>query len=111
MKANRKRLKTDLASGVKKFGPGSVVPKLGEFPLFDIFLDLANFLPFEFLDLANFSSFGSIRFDPLFDPSPPPMLPLLLAASMLAPSTSLAISTFDEMVIFSIDVSSAAILL
>ena len=31
MKANYKQLKADLALGVKKLGPGSVAPKLGEF--------------------------------------------------------------------------------
>ena len=42
--ASRKQLKTDLASGVKKLGPDSIAPKLGEFPLFDeFFLDLADF--------------------------------------------------------------------
>ena len=49
MKANRKRLKADLALGVRKLGPDFVVPKLGEFPLFDGFLDLADFW-----DLDNF---------------------------------------------------------
>ena len=37
MKANHKRLKVDLASGIKKLGPVSVAPELGEFPLFDEF--------------------------------------------------------------------------
>ena len=44
VKANHKRLKADLALGVKKLGPASVAPKLGEFPLFDEFFpDLADF--------------------------------------------------------------------
>ena len=37
MKANRKRLKADLALGVRKLGPDSVAPKLGKFPLFNDF--------------------------------------------------------------------------
>ena len=117
MKANRKRLKADLASGVRKLGPASLASKLGEFPLFDGFLDLADFLPSEFPDLDNFwlsdlLVFGSTRFDLSLNPSPPPpTLPTLLAASTLAPSTLFAASTCDDMVVFSIDVSGAAILL
>ena len=50
MNANRKRLKADLVSEVKKLDPVSVAPELGEFPLFDeFFLDLDNFW-----DLADF---------------------------------------------------------
>ena len=42
--ANRKRLKADLASRVKKLGLAFVAPKLGKFPLFDKFFpDLADF--------------------------------------------------------------------
>ena len=54
VKANHKWLKADLALVLKKLGPGSVVSKLGEFPLFNGFLDFADFLPFEFPDLADF---------------------------------------------------------
>ena len=44
MNTSHKRLKANLALGVKKLGPDSVTPKLGEFPLFDEFFpDLANF--------------------------------------------------------------------
>ena len=116
MKVNRKRLKADLASRVRKLGPASLASKLGEFPLFDGFLDLADFLSSEFLDLDNFwlsdhLVFGSTRFDPSLDPSlPPSILPISLAASTLAPSTLLAESTCDDMVVFSIDVSGASIL-
>ena len=57
MKAKRKRLKDNLALGVRKLGPVSVASKLGEFPLFDSFF---GFSPLDFLglddfwDLANF---------------------------------------------------------
>ena len=117
MKANCKRLKADLALGVRKLGPVFLVLKLGEFLLFDGFLDLANFLPFKFpdldnfRDLANFSGFGSIRFNSLFNSSPPPTSPTSLAASILAPSTSLVAITYNNLVVFSIDVSGTAILL
>ena len=50
-KANRKRLKADLALGVKKLGPLLIESKLGEFPLFGDFFD---FSPLDFPDLNNF---------------------------------------------------------
>ena len=44
MNASRKRLKADLALGVRKLGPDSVTSKLGKYPLFDeIFPDLDDF--------------------------------------------------------------------
>ena len=93
--------------------------KLGKFPLFDGFF---NFSPLDFLDLDNFqdladfwlsdlSIFGFTCFDPSLNPLPPPISLTLSTASTLTPSTSLAASTYDEIVMFSIDVSSAAILL
>ena len=61
VKANCKRLKVVLASGVRNFGLSSVASKLIEFPLFDNFFpdlakfqDLDVFLPFNFPDLDNF---------------------------------------------------------
>ena len=54
MNASCKRLKASLAPGVRKLGPASLALKLGEFPLFDGFLDLAEFSPFEFPDLDDF---------------------------------------------------------
>ena len=51
LKANRKRLKADLASRVKKFGPLFLVLKLGKFPLFGGFF---NFSHLDFADLDNF---------------------------------------------------------
>ena len=41
--ANHKRLKTTLALRVKKLSLLFLALKLGEFPFFDNFLDLANF--------------------------------------------------------------------
>ena len=51
VKASHKRLKSVLASGVRKLSLASVVSKLGEFPFFDYFFD---FSPFDFFDLNNF---------------------------------------------------------
>ena len=111
VKANHKQLKADLASGVRKLGPSSIALKLGEFPLFDGFLDLADFLLFEFPDLANFSGFGSTHFDSSFDSLPPLTSPTLLAAKTLTPINLLVANTYDDMAVFSIDVSGVAILL
>ena len=111
MKVNYKQLKAALALEIRKLGPTSLVSKLGEFPLFDSFLDLANFLPFEFPNLDNFRLFDNF---PIFnnflsfsiDLLPPSILPTSLAANTLS-----ATSTYDNTVVFSIDVSSVAILL
>ena len=111
MKASRKRLKAVLALGVKKFGPASVASKLGEFLFFDEFLDLADFLLFDFPDLDNFLDLDNF---PVFDNflyflinSPPLSMPPTSSAI----SISLAASTYNDTVVFSIDVSSVAILL
>ena len=48
MKASHKRLKVALALGIRKLEPASLALKLGEFLLFDDFLDLAEFLPLNF---------------------------------------------------------------
>ena len=50
-KANFKRLKADLASGVRKLGSQSLASKLGQFRLFDGFF---NFLLLDFPKLDNF---------------------------------------------------------
>ena len=100
-------------------GPLFLVSKLGKFSLFDGFFD---FSPLDFPDLDDFEDlanfwlsnllvFDSIRFDLSLNLSPPPTSPILLAASTLAPSTLLGVSTCDDMVVFSIDISGAAILL
>ena len=105
IKASHKRLKVALALGVKKLGPAFVALKLGEFPLFDSFFDFSPFNLDDFQDLAivwpfDLLIFGSTCFDLSLDLSPPPISP-----------TSLAASTCDDMVVFSIDVSGVAILL
>ena len=108
MKTNHKRLKVALVSKIRKLGPLFLASKLGEFPFFDdFFFDLANFRDLDNFWLFNLPAFGFKRFDlPL-----PSTSPTLLATSTLVPSTSLAASTYNEMVVFSIDVSGAAILL
>ena len=119
VKVNRKRLKADLALRVRMLDPSSLVSKLGEFLLFDNFFD---FSPLDFPNLNNFWDladfwlsdllvFGSIHFDLLLNLLPPPTSLILLAASTLMPSTLLAASTCDNMVVFSINVNGATILL
>ena len=105
VKTSRKQLKVVLASEVKKLGLTSLALKLGKFPLFNGFLDLADFLPFEFSDLDNFRHFDNfLHFS--INSSLSLLLPTLLAAK-----TSSATSTCDEIVVFSIDVSGMANLL
>ena len=108
MKANRKRLKAVLASGVKKFGPAFLALKLDEFPLFDGFLDLADFLPFEIPDLGNFRPFDDFP-DFLASSPPPPSTP----NPMISPSPFFTSDpdTSGDPVVFSIEMSGAAILL
>ena len=60
MKASYKQIKIILALGVKKLEPASLLSKLGEFLLFDGFLDLAKFLPFIFPNLDNFRLFCKV---------------------------------------------------
>ena len=113
VKVNRKRLKTVLTLGVRNFGPSSIALKLSKFPLFDDFFsdladfwDLNNFLVFNnFQDLDNFPVFDNFPFF-LINSSPPSTPPTSLAAS-----TSLATNTYNDKVVFSIDISGAAILL
>ena len=106
MKANRKRLKAALALRVRKLGSLSLALKLGEFPLFDDFLDLANFW-----DLDNFWTFDAfLVFDNFLHFSIDSLPPLMPPTSLTA-STLLAASTYNNTVVFSIDVSGAAILL
>ena len=125
MKANRKRLKADLALGVRKFGPVSLASKLGEFPLFggffdfspldfpdlDNFWDLADFWPFDFLDFLACStpspSNPSISSSPLFLLKAGLLLSFLLEADLL-PSFLLEAGL---LVVFNIEVSGVTILL
>ena len=101
IKASRKQLKASLTSEVKKFGPSFLVLILGEFPSFDSFLDLNNF------QLSDLPVFGFICFNPLL----PSMSSTSLAINILAPSTSLAASTGEDIVVFSINVNDTTILL
>ena len=101
MKANYKQLKAVLLLRIKKFGLFSLASKLDKFLLFDnFFSDLANFWDLDnFLIFDNFPHFS-------INSSPPSILPISLAASIL-----LASSIYDDTIVFSIDVSSVAILL
>lgn len=77
-------------SRVKKLSSTFLVTNLGEFLLFDSFLNLEDFLLF---DLLVFSFMG-------FNLSPFPILPALLTAN-----------TYDDIVVFSNNVSGATIIL
>ena len=117
MNASRKRLKADLASGVKKLDPDSVAPKLGEFPLFDKFFpDLADFRDldvfwlFDFLDFLAYSTLPPNR---LTLPSSSFFLEAGLLSSFLLeadllPSFLLAAGL---LVVFNIEVNRTTILL
>ena len=111
MKASHKQLKAALALRIRKLGPTSVASNLGEFLFFDCFLNLAKFQDLDVFWLSGLLVFGSTCFDSSLDLSPPSMSPTSLTASILAPSTSLAANTCDDIVVFSINVSGAAILL
>ena len=112
------RLKAVLASGIKNFGPSSVASKLVEFPLFDDFFpNLAKFRDLNVFSLFNFpnlNNFWDLDNFPVFDDFPyfsiNSSLPSTPSTSLGA-SISLATSTYDDIVVFSIDVSGAAILL
>ena len=129
VKANYKRLKAVLALGVKNFGLSSVMSELVKFPLFDgFFLDLAKFqdldifLLFDFLDLNNFPDFlacftpflptpnSSTSLSPLFFSKASLLLSFLLKADLL-PSFLLKAGLSGDLVVFSIEISEAAILL
>ena len=125
MKANLKRLKAALASGVKKLGPDSVALKIGKFLLFAVFFD---FLPLDldnFRDLANFSLFNFLDFlacstsllsnpptslSPLFFPEACLLSFFLLEADPL-PTFLLGAGLLGDQVIFNIEVSGVAILM
>ena len=101
VKANRKWLKAVLASEVRKLGPFFLALKLGKFSFFDnFFLDLADFW-----DLDNFWDLDDF---PIFDNFPHFSID---SASSFTTATSLVTSICDDTVVFSIDVSDAAILL
>ena len=107
MKASRKRLKAALASGVKKLGPAFLASKLGEFLIFDNFLDLAKFLPFEFPNLDNFRPFDNFcdflaSFSPPSTPNP---------TTSPSPFSSSGPDMSGDPVVLSIEVNRAAVLL
>ena len=104
VKANYKRLKSDLASGVKKLGPVSVAPKLGEFLLFDEFFpDLADFQGLDVFWPFDFPDFLASLLPP------PPPIPNPTTSPLLFPTSGP--DTSGDQVVFSIEVSRAAILL
>ena len=135
IKASHKWLKVVLASGVKNFGPIFVALKLVEFPFFDNFFpdlakfrDLDVFLLFDFSDLDNFPDLDNfsdfLAYFILFLPTPnsltslsPSFLPedglllLFLLKADLLPLFLLGASLSSNPVVFSIEVSGAAILL
>ena len=108
VKTSHKRLNAFLAPGVKKLSPLFLALKLGEFSLFNnIFLDLANFWDLDNFSLFDFLVFSFICLDLLLSS----MAPISLTASTLVHNNLLDASTWNNMVIFNIDVSSMAILL
>ena len=117
MYASRKRLKANLALGVRKLGPDSVMPKLGEFPLFDEFFpdladfrDLDVFWPFDFPDfLACFTSPPNLLTSPL--PSFLPDAGLLSSFQLEADLLPSFLLGAGSLVVLNIEVSEAIILL
>lgn len=63
MKTNHKRLKAVLVSEIKKLSPVFLVWNLGEFSLFNGFLNSMNFLFFDLRNLDNFLHFDFWDFD------------------------------------------------
>ena len=118
MKTSCKWLKTVLALGVGNFGLAFIASKLVKFPLFDNFFpdlakfqDLDIFLLFDFFDLNNFWDLNNfLVFNNFLYFSINLLLPSTPSTSLVA-NTLLATNTYDDTVIFSIDISSAAILL
>ena len=101
MKANHKRLKAILASKVKKLSPFFLVLKLGKFSFFDdFFFDLADFW-----NLDNFQIFDNFLYFSINLSS------FLTLSTSLIISTLSAINTYDNIVVFNIDINGAAILL
>ena len=111
MNASNKQLKAILMLKMRKLSLAFIIPKLGEFSLFNNFYpnlvkfwDLDNFLLFKFLDLNSFLIFGFTHFS--INLSLPLILPTLLAISILLVS-----SICNDIGVFSIDISDIAILL
>ena len=89
------------------------MPKLGKFPIFDNFLDLANFLLFNFPDLDNFQDlnkfwlFNFSNFLAIFTS----LLPTLNLITLLLLFLISGLNISSDLAIFSIEVSGAIILL
>ena len=114
---------------VRNFSPAFIASKLIEFPLFDNFFpnlakfcDLNIFSLFDFLDLDNFPDFLVYFISFLLTPNPStsPLLLFLLEADLLLlflletdllPLFLLGACFSDNLVVFNIEVSGAAILL
>ena len=125
LKANRKRLKADLVSGVEKLSPVFLVSKLGKFPLFGSFFDFSP-LDFpnldDFQNLADFWPFDFSYFLAYSTPSPSNLstsllLLFLFKASLLslflleADLLQLFLLEAGLFVVFNIEISGIAILL
>ena len=108
---NYKQLKTVLTLDVRSLDLASLVANLDKFSLFDYFLDLNDFSLFDFSNLDNFKSFDNFLFFNNFSNFSINLSPLLMPSFSPTASNSLATSIYDEIVIFNIDVSGAAILL
>ena len=129
MKASHKQLKAVLASRIRNFGLAPVASKLIKFPLFDnFFLNLAKFQDFDvflLFDFPNFNNFFDfLAYSKPFLPTPNPLtlllpsfllevglLLLFLLEADLLPSFLLRAGLSGDLVVFSIEVSEAAILL
>ena len=127
---SHKLLKISLAPRVKKLGPASVAPKLGEYPHLedffnfspldfldlDNFHDLANFSPFDFSDFliyftpSSFTTNSLISLLPLFLHKNDLLLFFLLKADLL-PLFLLGTGSLGNPVVFRIKVSGTIILL
>ena len=118
IKTNHKRLKAVLVLEIRKLGSFFLALKLGEFLLFDdFFLDLANFQdfnnfsPFKFLDLNNFWFFDNFSVFNNFLYFLIILSPLFKSLILLAANILLVSSTYNNIVIFSLDVNNTTILL
>ena len=100
VKASHKQLNVILASEVRKLRPFFLVPNLDVFQLFNGFLDLDNF------QLSDLLVFVLTR----FNLSPPLILLSPLTVSILVLTISLAANTYNNIVIFNIDMNNVAIL-
>ena len=129
MKASRKRLKADLMLKVRNFSPTSIASKLVEFSLFDNFFpDLAKFLDLDVFSLFDFPEFDNfpdflacstpflLISNLLTSPSPSFLLEASLLLSFLPKANLLPLfllrtGLLGDPVVFSMEVSGAAILL